>query len=201
VLGAKRSAATMVDVEEISARNSALREHNDHLRQKLRRIMLEAAGGAPTPAVRAVQASPQARPPLGRPETSPSPRRGPEESNINVIASGPSAATPAAPSSQIGVAHLLMFLSIVLRLTGRMPQALAEEMAACLGSSHSASTPVVASGHPRVMTSWRLILSQHCLDSSQIATVRRRLVQMTESTEADARVGRGFRLTGALQAA
>ena len=110
-----------------------------------------------------------------------------------MIASSPAVAAPATPT-RIGVAHLLMFLSIVLRLTGRMTQALADEMTATLGCSRTegAVEESATSATDRLMMSWRRLLWQHRLEPHELATVRRRIAEMTEQSAEAARAGAGF---------
>lgn len=200
-VGAKRKACTEL-VGAISSSNIRLRDENEHLKAKIRRL-IELQSSASTE--RRMPTSEQ-RGALHSSTTTaensqPRPECGPEETGAT------SRAVPAAPAQSpptVGLGHMLAFLSIVLHtFNGAMPGPLAIRLLACLPTTKA--TRVVAMcdvdctvdpagarhyqlddimRHDRVIEKWEQLLVQHQMKPAELELLVRALCQMRKPAQA-----------------
>ena len=197
-VGTKRKAPD-ADPEALQRENSLLQNQNEELRRKLRRLIaqgiLPSSNNNIAPTIRSTAANTAHSTTtntvdIENPASSSNsqPVHGCEDSET-ISQSDSAEITAAAP---MGLAHLLMFLSIVLRIYGKMPTLVMDQMMSLTNeeanevvaiSAQRVSDDVTSAGHQAVISSWRRLLARHRLGEEDLMTIRRRLRVSTRETE------------------
>jgi len=171
----KKPGASLAD--DLAVANLRLREDNVHLKNKIRRF-LENRERSTHSSIPFAQECDQPTP-TSIAETISRPMRGHEETN-------PSRAQPAVPAQlapPVGLQHMLVFLSIVLRICGTMPKLLMDRLLESMPPKEETSERWCSAGgettrFDRIVLSWQNLLSQHTMKPADIAVLSRVLQTM-----------------------